>query len=266
MRTKWLHRLVERVSGRSGSRALRLDIYDDLYNPCDTCDRGDRSGAGPSTTPQREPAPSGAAPLARVPISLVTSVVRLSCFLLLALLPLTSFAQAHLLKQRPFRATDTVQPGGDHICDLRRDNNGDGRPERLGDYVRVCGALIAEPSTFLPHAEPRTYGGDLVTISGLWFTAWWQDSCGNIFALAVAGSDTIAIYFDRDAGFARVPDCGRCYSITGVVTKIETPRPPCPRLVWCVAPRSQYDLVPANCSPERAPTTWGAAKALFGSW
>ena len=77
-----------------------------------------------------------------------SSALRFSFFLMLALLPLNSFAQAHLLKQRPFRATDTALSGGDHICDLRRDGDGNGRPERLGDYVRVSGTVIAEPSTF----------------------------------------------------------------------------------------------------------------------
>ena len=76
------------------------------------------------------------------------SVIRSSCLVLLFLLPLNAFAQAHLLKQRPFRATDTALSGGDHICNLRRDTSENGRPERLGDYVRVCGTVIAEPSTF----------------------------------------------------------------------------------------------------------------------
>jgi hypothetical protein len=68
--------------------------------------------------------------------------------LLLALLPLYSFAQAHLLNQRSFRATDTDHSGGDHICDLRRDSSGNGRPDRLGDCVTVSGTVIVEPSTF----------------------------------------------------------------------------------------------------------------------
>jgi len=44
--------------------------------------------------------------------------------------------------------TDTGQSGGDHICDLRRDSNGDGMPDRLGDYVRISGTVIAGPSTY----------------------------------------------------------------------------------------------------------------------
>jgi hypothetical protein len=68
--------------------------------------------------------------------------------LLLFLLPLNSFAQAHLWKFRPFRTNDTGHSGGDHICDLRRDSNEDGVPDRLGDYVTVSGIVIAEPSTF----------------------------------------------------------------------------------------------------------------------
>jgi len=67
---------------------------------------------------------------------------------LLLLLPLISFAQAHLWKYQSFRAFDTGHSGGDHICDLRRDSDGLGRPDRLGDYVTVSGSVIAEPSTY----------------------------------------------------------------------------------------------------------------------
>lgn len=63
------------------------------------------------------------------------------------LLFLHSFAQAHL-EVRPFRLADTDLSGGDHICDLRRDSNGDGRPDRLGDYLRTSGTVIAKPATF----------------------------------------------------------------------------------------------------------------------
>jgi hypothetical protein len=71
-----------------------------------------------------------------------------SCLALLFLLPPVSFAQSHLWQYRPFRANDTDHSGGDHICDLRRDSNADGKPERLGDYVTVFGSVIVEPSTF----------------------------------------------------------------------------------------------------------------------
>ena len=71
-----------------------------------------------------------------------------SCLALLLLLPPVSFAQAHLWKYRPFRANDTDHSGGDHICDLRRDSNADGKPDRLGDYITVSGTVIVEPSTF----------------------------------------------------------------------------------------------------------------------
>ena len=71
-----------------------------------------------------------------------------SCLALLFLLPPVSFAQSHLWQYRPFRANDTDHSGGDHICDLRRDSNADGKPDRLGDYVTVLGSVIVEPSTF----------------------------------------------------------------------------------------------------------------------
>jgi hypothetical protein len=70
------------------------------------------------------------------------------CLSLLLLLPLNSFAQAHLWKHRPFRAADTDHSGGDHLCSIRRDSDGDGRPERLGDYVLATGTVIAGPSTY----------------------------------------------------------------------------------------------------------------------
>jgi hypothetical protein len=73
-----------------------------------------------------------------------------SCLALLFLLPPVSFAQSHLWQYRPFRANDTDHSGGDHICDLRRDSDADGKPDRLGDYVVVLGSVIVEPSTFEP--------------------------------------------------------------------------------------------------------------------
>jgi hypothetical protein len=79
-----------------------------------------------------------------------TKVLRFAALLLLLALPLDSFAQAHLHKQRPFRATEDQRSGGDHICDLRSDSDGDGRPDRLGDYVCISGTVIAEPRTYEP--------------------------------------------------------------------------------------------------------------------
>jgi len=77
-----------------------------------------------------------------------TRLFRFSALLLSLALPLNSFAQAHLLSQRPFRATEDQRSGGDHICDLRRDGNGDGIPDRLGDYVCISGTIIAGPFTY----------------------------------------------------------------------------------------------------------------------
>ena len=110
-------------------------------------------------------------------------ILRSSGLVLLSLLLLYSFAQAHLIKLRPFRATDTDLSGGDHICDLRRDSNGDGKPDRLGDYVKIRGTVIAEPSTYeiggwlfwirddacgiLIYGEPENLSlGDLVEVYG----------------------------------------------------------------------------------------------------
>ena len=71
-----------------------------------------------------------------------------SCLALLFLLPPVSFAQSHLWQYRPFRANDTDHSGGDHICDLRRDSNADGKPDMLGEFVAVEGTVIVEPFTF----------------------------------------------------------------------------------------------------------------------
>jgi len=116
-----------------------------------------------------------------------------SGLVLLSLLLLNSFAQAHLIKLRPFRATDTDRSGGDHICDIRRDSDHDGRPDRLGDFVSVTGTIIAEPSTYetggwlfwiesgrcgiLVYGEQESYElGDSVLVNG-----WLRYSNGNYF-------------------------------------------------------------------------------------
>jgi hypothetical protein len=114
-----------------------------------------------------------------------------SCLALLALLPPVNLAEAHLWKSRPFRANDTDHSGGDHICDLRRDSNADGKPDRLDDYVSVSGTVIVEPSTYetggwlfwirhrgcgiLVYGEPENLSlGDSVAVSG-----WVRISNGN---------------------------------------------------------------------------------------
>jgi len=71
-----------------------------------------------------------------------------SCLALLLLLPPVSFAQSHLWQYRPFRANDTDHSGGDHICDLRRDSNADGKPDMLGHSAVLRGTVIVEPLTF----------------------------------------------------------------------------------------------------------------------
>ena len=82
-----------------------------------------------------------------------TRILRFAALLLLLALPLNSFAQAHLLRQRPFRATEDQRSGGDHIRDLRSNSNGDGTPDRLGDYVCFSGTIIAGPQTYRPGAS-----------------------------------------------------------------------------------------------------------------
>jgi hypothetical protein len=130
-----------------------------------------------------------------------------SCLALLLLLPHVSFAKTHLWKYRPFRANDTDHSGGDHICDLRRDSNADGKPDRLGDYVTVSGTVIVEPSTFetggwlfwirecgcgiLVYGEQENLRvGDSVTVNG-----WVRLSDGNYFfpetGLATIGDITL---------------------------------------------------------------------------
>jgi len=269
------------------------------------------------------------------------SVIRSSCLVLLFLLPLNAFAQAHLLKQRPFRATDTALSGGDHICNLRRDTSENGRPERLGDYVRVCGTVIAEPSTFetggwlfwireracgvLIYGEqehlalgdsvevrgclratngayffpetglatlgdfavenmgvtlrgrsadveavtvrardfgeyPAAYGGNLITLRGLRIISSVRDANGDLFMEAAGGADPIIVYLDQDTGIAPPSDSNGCYTVTGIAVSMKTPRPfLCP--AWCIAPRSEDDVTPGDCSSHTVETTWGGLKA-----
>jgi hypothetical protein len=116
-----------------------------------------------------------------------------SFLLLFLLFPPNSFAQAHLWKYTPFRASDTGHSGGDQICDLRRDSDGDGKPDRLGDYVTVSGTVIAEPSTYetggwlfwirgagcgiLVYGEQETLAlGDSISVCG-----WLRCTNGNYF-------------------------------------------------------------------------------------
>jgi hypothetical protein len=140
----------------------------------------------------------------------------LSVALLLFLLPLISFAKAHLRKYQSFHAFDTGHSGGDHICDLRRDSDGLGKPDRLGDYVTVSGSVIAEPSTYetggrlfwirdggcgiLVYGQQESFLlGDSVRIEG-----WLRETSGGCFssetgvailgdvAIEKAGADLIA--------------------------------------------------------------------------
>ncbi len=273
-----------------------------------------------------------------------TRKLRFAALLLSLAIPLNSFAQAHLLKQRPFRATEDQRSGGDHICDLRCDSDGDGKPDRLGDYVCISGTVIAEPSTYeregrffwirnrccgmlvygtsellrvgdsvavdgrlrpagrgeafgacglelidgcgvkkvglelkgirpnvdpVPVAlhnycmNPSIYAGNLIRIYGLlylWPAAWYG---GNYFLLAGDGRDSIVVYVDGDTGID-VGDAGSaCYTVTGIVMKVHAPACVSPQATWCIAPRSQADIVRKDCSTDASHSTWGQIKADF---
>jgi hypothetical protein len=144
----------------------------------------------------------------------------LSTALLLLLLPLISFAQAHLWKYQSFRAFDTGHSGGDHICDLRRNSDGLGRPDRLGDYVTVSGSVIAEPSTYeaggwlfwirdagcgiLVYGEQDLLElGDSVCVEG-----WLRFTDGNHF-LPQAGLEILGDVAIESAGVHTVGRTGR---------------------------------------------------------
>ncbi len=157
-------------------------------------------------------------PGAKTKIRLAT-VLRSSGLVLLFLLFLNSFAQAHLTKLRPFRATDTDLSGGDHICDFRRDSNNDGRPDRLGDFVSTSGTIIAEPSTYetggwlfwirsdacglLIYGEQESLElGDSVEVRG-----WLRYTNGNYF-FPETGLATLGDVAIENAGVSRIKsDC-----------------------------------------------------------
>jgi hypothetical protein len=269
------------------------------------------------------------------------SWLRFFSLVLLLLLPPNSFAQAHLWKLKPFRAFDTGHSGGDHICDLRRDSNGDGRPDRLGDYVTVSGTVIAEPSTYetggwlfwvrqgscgmlvygeeecltlcdsvevrgrlrrtngnyffpetgvatlgdlaienegvsiigesddyLPIAVsssefsscPKTYGGNLICVSGCTPMTDALDGNGDLFAWFCRGCDSILVYLDADTGCTIDPGRRGCYSITGIVTRMKTPPGFASSPSWCLAPRHMEDIVTCGCNTAAHEVSWGSLK------
>jgi hypothetical protein len=272
------------------------------------------------------------------------TVIGFPCLLLLLLLPLNSFAQTHLLKRRPFRATDTEQSGGDHICDLRRDSNSDGIPDRLGGYAIVSGTVTAEPSTYERHGclfwvrdsrcgimihsrgrilelgdsveihgylrmttgrnsfpeanlptakEPalecvgliprgqsqncmpvelppsgfldslKTHQGNLVTIPRVSCVSS-TPGVGGDFLVGIGGrGDSVTIFVDQDAHCSLVPDHAKCYHLTGIVMNLILPLGFTPTPSLCIAPRSQDDIVPVDCSCGISSTSWGNFKAQF---
>ncbi len=158
-----------------------------------------------------------------------------SLALLLVLLPLISFAQTHLWKYQTFRAFDTGHSGGDHICDLRRDSNGLGRPDRLGDYVTIMGSVIAEPSTYetggrlfwvrqagcgiLVYGEPESLRlGDFVSVEG-----WLRLTDGNCF-FPETGLATLGDIAIENAGVRVMGKTGS--PLPGTVTALELNRFP----------------------------------------
>lgn len=135
-------------------------------------------------------------------------------WLLVFLLLLNSFVQAHLWKHRPFRAIDTDHSGGDHICDLRRDLDGDGTPDRLGDCVSVSGTVIAEPSTYetggwifwirdhscgvMVYGEQEVFGlGDSIEVKG-----WVRLTNGN-YLFEEGGLATLGDVAVENGGISR---------------------------------------------------------------
>jgi hypothetical protein len=269
-------------------------------------------------------------------------LVRSSWLVLLFLLLLNSFVQAHLWKYRPFRATDTDHSGGDHICDLRRNCDEDGRPDRLGDCVSVSGTVIAEPSTFeiggwifwirdgqcgimvygeqealaigdsvmvtgwlritnggyffpgtglatlgdlaienggtaimgggqdhLPLdisaadfcAAPGEYGGNLVRLEGLSAASYCYGETGDLFMRLADGDDSLVVYIDGDTGCMVDPGADSCFTLTGIVTRINTPDGISASPAWCVGPRRPCDIVQVDCSSDPRELSWGKLKA-----
>jgi hypothetical protein len=265
-----------------------------------------------------------------------------SCLALLFLLPPVSFAQAHLWKYRPFRANDTDHSGGDHICDLRRDGNADGKPDRLGNYVTVAGTVIAGPSTFEPSGrlfwirekrcgipvcggkeglrlgdsvtaggwvnlsgvtcsipgiglaticdvalantditlvssggshqpvdvppaeyarDPAGYAGNLVKLAPAAKVSRVIDLDGNQIAWASCGCGSLAVYLH--SGTHCFVTQGRCYQITGIVTRLKLPFGSTMTRTWCVVPRSPSDISNVGCSTDCESTSWGHMKSEF---
>ena len=348
------HRIDRDQDHAPGAHSIELNAA-----PFNIDHRGDRSGENSVERPLWPPDYPKIARLPEVspqstfpsgfPKKLISwmnsSVIGFSCLCLLALLPLNAFDMAHLLKRRPFLATDTVQSGGDHICDLRGDSNGDGRPERLGDYVWTRGTVIAEPHTyetggwlfwiregacgvliygeqedlsvgdsvsvsgilritnggyFFPEtgmatlgdlavenagvtrrgrsenvvpvvatveqfvSRPETYGGNLVTVTGLQILRQEYSPDGDRFIRMASGGDSILICLDRDTGVSVGDQPGRCYAITGIAVRMSAPSCLGPSPTWCIAPREQADVAASDCSAPLVPTTWGRTKTLVG--
>jgi hypothetical protein len=270
-------------------------------------------------------------------------LLRLSCTLLLFLLPLDSFAQAHLWKYRPFRATDADRTGSDLVCDLRRDGDGDGTPDMLGDYVSIRGTVIAEPSTFggggrifwvrggacgimvcgrgrsldtgetvvvegtvrrtdgghlFPQSgiaslgdvaiegertlllssgsdpkpvdvraaelacNPETHGGNLVRVTGLCPTPIRVSQGPDLFMRLTDGADSVNVYVDGDTS-CDLDVCRGSNTITGIVVRIEIPMAFGASPGWCLAPRTQDDIIPGGTAVTFS--SWSELKRRFGS-
>jgi hypothetical protein len=263
---------------------------------------------------------------------------------LLLLLPLISFAQAHLMKFQSFRAFDTGHSGGDHICDLRRDSDGLGRPDRLGDYVTVSGSVIAEPSTYetngwlfwirhagcgiliygrreslrlgdsirvegklrltdggFPFPEtdlatmgdvaienagvslsgaaappsplpvtapmlsrcPECYGGNLIRVPGLTRVGHSANQGDDSFVWMRGFRDSVLLYFDADTGCVLEPGDQVRIAVTGILIRMNTPGGIAPSPSWCLAPRSQGDILVQVRGTAAAGMSWGDVKQGF---
>jgi len=113
---------------------------------------------------------------------------------------------------------------------------------------------------------PETYGGNLISISGLRLLGPVHETGNGTFMCAASGGDSVLIYLDTDTGVSIGPEPSGCFTINGVAVRMDLPgavaapfgRSP----AWCIAPRCQADIVPAGCSAGMSATSWGSIKAL----
>jgi hypothetical protein len=124
-----------------------------------------------------------------------------------------------------------------------------------GDYEPIQ----VSPSEFV--SSPESYGGNLISLTAPLQVMHVVSAGKDRFVRLLCREVSLPVYLDGDTSCWM--EEGKCYTVTGIVTRMKSPEAFGSSPSWCVAPRGGDDVVDANCMASTRRIPWGSVKAGF---